>query len=196
MAASAQAARAQTNLAGVTPGWRTAIGVLNLVEGVVALVAVVGAYGLAERLVVAQEATADQGLAVEPAWWGIEITLGMSLILVGTAGAFAGGVARQSMAFASRSGYETLERSFTWWYVLNPVWSALLGGAFVTAANAGLVSIGDDTTSTAALPMLATMGALAGLFTDQVLQRMRSVIGLTDPKVAASQVPEPATIQP
>jgi hypothetical protein len=50
---------------------------------------------------------------------------------------------QQSIVFASRAGQQTLERGYLWWYVLRPVWSALLGGVVVLTVNAGLVSIGD-----------------------------------------------------
>jgi hypothetical protein len=49
----------------------------------------------------------------------------------------------------------------------------------VVVVNAGLVSIGGTTTSTAGVTVLAAAGALAGLFTDQTLSRMSRAAGAT-----------------
>jgi hypothetical protein len=86
--------------------------------------------------------------------WGpsISVTLATSLVLVGAAAGFVGSVVQQSIVFASRAGQQTLERGYVWWYVLRPVWSAWLGSVVVLTVNAGLVSIGDDTTSAAVSP--------------------------------------------
>lgn len=169
----------------MAPRARRLIGTANVLLGVVALVALIAAYGLAERLVLAQEAAAEEGgLATRTVtWWGpdITVTLAMSLILVGATAGVAGSVVQQSLLFASRAGLETLERGYVWWYVLRPVWSALLGAVVVITANAGLVSIGDDTTSSSGVTVLVTAGALAGLFTDQVLLRLQTLLGATDP---------------
>jgi len=96
---------------------------------------------------------------------------------------------QQSIVFASRAGQQTLERGYLWWYVLRPVWSALLGGVVVLTVNAGLVSIGDETTSAAGVTVLVTAAAVAGLFTDQALQRLRSVLGAGDPSTLTTQPP-------
>ena len=101
----------------------------------------------------------------------------MSVLLLGAASGLVGSAIQQSIVFANRSGYETLERGWAWWYVLRPIWSALLGAVFVIAVNAGLVSIGDTATSTAGITVLATIGALAGLFTDKVLGKLGSRAG-------------------
>jgi hypothetical protein len=144
----------------------------------------VAAYGVAERLVATQEAGDGSELATRTiAWWGPDftVTLGMSILLVGAAAGVVGSVIHQSMVFAQRAGHETLQRGFVWWYLLRPFWSGLLGAIAVVTFNAGLVSIGDQTTSAAGITVLVAVGCLAGLFTDQVLQRMRSMLGATPP---------------
>jgi hypothetical protein len=88
---------------------------------------------------------------------------------------------QSARGLAGPDGHETLEVGFVWWYLLRPIWSALLGAVFVIAVNTGLISIGDQTTSTAGVTVLATVGCFAGLFTDQVLDRMRDLLGATDP---------------
>lgn len=168
------------------PTCRLLVGSANAVAGTLALLALVWAYGLAEQMVVAQEAAVGSTVAQASApllWWGpsFGVSLSTSLIVVGAVAGFLGSMVQQSIVFASRAGAGTLERGYLWWYVLRPVWSALLGAVVVITVNAGLVSIGDESTSSQGVTVLVTAAAVAGLFTDQALQRMRSVLGASDP---------------
>lgn len=168
---------------------RLFVGVVNMVVGAASLVALVAAYGLSERLVDAQERAGSATLATEVwTWWGpdVSMSLNMSLLLLGAAGGVVGSAVQQSIIFALRAGHQTLEQGFVWWYVLRPIWSGLLGALSVVVVNAGLVSIGDATTSTAGITVLAAAGALAGLFTDQTLQRMSRALGATPPDTLAT----------
>jgi hypothetical protein len=173
------------------PFTRRLIGTINFAEAVLSLVGLVAAYGIAERLVSAQEVVVAGDVATRTVhWWGPDFTttLNMSLLIVGAAAGAVGSVIHQSMVFAQRAGLETLERGFVWWYLLRPVWSALLGSVVVVAVNTGLISIGDETTSTAGVTVLVMMGALAGLFTDQAMRRLRPMLGATPPE--DTQVPD------
>jgi hypothetical protein len=171
------------------------LGVTNLATGVLGLAALVAAYGLAEHLIALQEAAPEGTLATQPVRFlgvDVSVTLSMSVLLLGAASGLVGSAIQQSIIFANRSGHRTLESGWAWWYVLRPVWSSLLGAVFVIAVNAGLVSIGDQTTSTAGATVLATIGALAGLFTDKVLEKLGDLLGATPTtKVAGSTSPEP-----
>lgn len=176
------------------PFTRRVIGTINFVEAVVTLTGLVAAYGIAERLVSAQEIVGPGTVATSTVhWWGPDFTttLNMSLLIVGAAAGAVGSVIHQSMVFAQRAGLETLERGFVWWYLLRPFWSALLGSVVVVAVNTGLISIGDETTSTAGVTVLVMMGCLAGLFTDQAMRRLRPVLGATPPE--ETQVPDRET---
>ncbi len=169
---------------------RRLVGMFNLVAGLLSLVTVVIIYGLAEELVAAQEAAAQGSLAREllPVWGpDVFVTLNMSLVMLGAAAGALGSAIQQSIVFANRAGHETLERGYLWWYVLRPVESAGLGMVAVWAVNAGLVSIGDTTTSSAGITVLATTGALAGLFTDRVMEKLRELLGATPPATPATQ---------
>src|SRR5690349_1056162 len=117
---------------------RRAIVGVNIVEALVALPCLIAAYGLAERLVAAQEA-AGPGRVASSSVAGIAVTLNMSLLIVGAAAGTVGSVIQQSMAFA-RSSAPDHQLS---WYVMRPLWSALLGSVSVVAVNTGLLSIGD-----------------------------------------------------
>jgi hypothetical protein len=158
---------------------RRIVGAVNVVEGMLALAGLLASYGLAERLVAAQEQAGDRLATVTVQWWGpdVSLTLSMSLLLVGAASGVVGSVIQQSIVFASRAGQDTLEQGLLWWYVLRPVWSGLLGAVVVVAVNTGLISIGDTTTSSAGVTVLVTMGALAGMYTDQALQRLQPFLG-------------------
>jgi hypothetical protein len=172
----------------MAPSRRRVVGVVNVVEGVLALIALMAAYGLAEHLVGVQEAAGADAIATWTVhWWGpdFQTTLSMSLMLVGAAAGVVGSVIQQSIVFAQRAGHETLERGFVWWYVLRPVWSGLLGAVVVVAANASLISIGDETTSAPGVTTLVMLGCLAGLFTDQALQRLAPMLGATPPEKSA-----------
>ena len=174
----------------MAPTQQRLVGIGNALAGIVALVALVWTYGLAEQMVSTQEAAPAGEVATRTiASWGpsISVTLATSLVLVGAAAGFVGSVVQQSIVFASRAGQQTLEGGYVWWYVLRPVWSALLGGVVVLTVNAGLVSIGDDTTSAAGVTVLVTAAAVAGLFTDQALQRLRSVLGASDPSTLTTE---------
>ena len=170
---------------------RRLVGAVNLAVGAFALAALVAAYGLAEQMVVAQEAALVGTVARHKVTWtgpDFFVSLNTSLLIVGAASGVAGSAIQQSIVFALRSGHESLERGFVWWYLLRPMWSALLGTLVVIALNAGLVSIGDTTTSTAGVTVLAAAGSLAGLFTDQVLQRLQHVLGASDPAAPATHL--------
>jgi hypothetical protein len=164
----------------MTPTVRRLTGTVNALEGLVAFVWLVASYGVAERLVAAQEAAPDGTVVTRSLnWWGLEIplTLNMSLLIVGAAAGAVGSVVQQGLAFAQYARYDRLRSGQVWWYVLFPVWAALLGAVVVVAVNTGLISIGDETTSTAGVTVLVTMGALAGLFTNQALRRLRPILG-------------------
>lgn len=175
--------RRAPNGRGDRPAWGQIVAV-NIVEAIVALLSLIAAYGLAEQLVAAQEAAGSAKLADRAFdWWILDfaVTLNMSLLIVGAAAGAVGSVIRQSMALTRRSS--SVEDRSIWWYVLRPLWSALLGSVSVIAVNTGLISIGDETTSSAGIAVLVLTGCLAGLFTDQVLHRLRTMVDRSRPGV-------------
>ncbi|WP_350275411.1 hypothetical protein [Kribbella sp. HUAS MG21] len=150
---------------------RRVIVAVNILEAVITLPCLVAAYGLAEQLVAAQETAAPQQVAsLQVA--SLAVTLNMSLLIVGAAAGAVGSVIHQSMAFART----TAPNHQLAWYLMRPLWSALLGSVSVIAVNTGLLSIGDETTSSAAVAVLVLTGCLTGLFTDQTLHRLRHLL--------------------
>ena len=151
---------------------RRLIVTINIAQAVIALPCLVAAYGLAEHLVAAQEAVGPHQVASRTLIPGLlAVTLNMSLLIVGAAAGAVGSVIQQSMTFARTS---SPNRQVTW-YVMRPLWSALLASVSVIAVNTGLISIGDETTSSAGVAVLVLTGALTGLFTDQALNRLRRI---------------------
>jgi hypothetical protein len=91
-----------------------------------------------------------------------------------------GSVTVMTLVFAARAGHGTLEQTYLWWYVTRPVSAAGLGVLvymFIVAGVFDFATIEDG--STPALVVAAAVGALSGLFTDQVLDRVRRVLGLS-----------------
>jgi hypothetical protein len=87
----------------MTPTMRRMTGMVNALEGLIAFVWLVASYGLAERLVAAQEAAPVGTVATRSLrWWGLDIplTLNMSLLIVGAAAGAVGAVVQQGLAFA------------------------------------------------------------------------------------------------
>jgi hypothetical protein len=166
--------------------WRQIVA-LNIAEAVAALWSLIASYGLAEQLVADQEAAGPAELAHRAfGWWilHVAVTLNMSLLIVGAAAGAVGSVIRQSMTLTRRS--RRVEDRSLWWYVLRPLWSALLGSVSVIAVNTGLISLGDETTSSAGIAVLVLTGCLAGLFTDQVLRRLRTMVDRSRPSARRS----------
>ncbi len=90
-----------------------------------------------------------------------------------------------TQVFAARAGHETLERGYAWWYFTRPLIAAALAFVFYVTVIAGYF---DDVTSDSrpALVVAAVVGGLTGLFTDQVLDKLRGVLGLMPYRETAS----------
>lgn len=90
-----------------------------------------------------------------------------------------------TLAFATRAGYGTLEQGFLWWYLTRPVAAACLAVLFYITAIAGFLNL-TTLARRSDLAVAAGLAALAGLFTDRVLGKLRRVLGLSPPGRAAS----------
>jgi hypothetical protein len=116
---------------------------------------------------------------------GFTFTLSSGVLLLAIVGGSAGSLVHTIAIFSSRVGRRTFETSFLWWYLLRPIGAVLLALIFVAAVSSGLLALsGGDGASSAALAFIA--GALAGLFTDAVLQRLRGLLGATSTQEPAS----------
>lgn len=114
------------------------------------------------------------------------------VLLVGLFGGVAGSLVHTITIFSSRVGRSTFEATYLWWYVLRPFAAALLAVLFVASIQSGAVAM--TNASDAATPVVAVVaGGLAGLFTDTVLQVLRTLLGATNTEHKASEQKVPLT---
>lgn len=161
------------------PPARVLIGWLWLpVCGALSLLGLLWIYAHAER--------AQPGAAAIPvSWWGpdFHVTATTATLIAMAFAGIAGSVVQSGTVFSLRAGRGTLEHGYEAWYFLRPVVSALLAVLVGLAVTAGLVVVTQDgaaATPGLSLPTMVAVGALAGLFTDQVLQRMQRILGATN----------------
>ena len=147
--------------------------------GILMAVAVVWAWGVADRAATAPEVVR---------WIGPDFTATAAtgaLVLAATAGA-ATSFIHSTTQFAARAGHRTFEPSYLAWYLLRPLNAALLAMVTVVLVRSGLVSIGTPQDGTGATVLAFAAGAGAGLYTDRVMQLLRARLGAGDPATPAS----------
>jgi hypothetical protein len=150
--------------------------------GSIMLIAVLWAWGVADRTGTAPEAVH---------WIGPDFTATPAtgaLVLAAAAGAAASFIHSTSQ-FAARAGHRTFEPSYLAWYLLRPLNAALLAMVTVVLIRSGLVTIGTTQDGSGASVLAFTAGALAGLYTDRVMQLLRARLGAGDPSRPASTTP-------
>jgi hypothetical protein len=117
--------------------------------------------------------------AVHAHWLGLAFvpqkTAALLIVVILTA--LIGSAAALALTFAWRVGYNKLEKGWAWWYITRPPTAASIGVLAFALLEAGFFSSGSTAKSN--LLAAAATGGLAGLFTDQLLQKMRSVLGLS-----------------
>lgn len=154
--------------------------------GMMCLFAVTWAWAIADRATSATDAVH---------WIGPDFTAtaATSALVLAAVGGVAGSFVHAGSLFAARVGRRTFEVSYFWWYLLRPIESALVAMVFLAAVRSGLTALGTQTSGggTSVLAFLA--GALAGLFTDRVMQRLRGILGATKTDKKASEQPAPGT---
>ena len=159
---------------------RRLVGVYLIGLGTALLAVIPWAWSFASRAVAAKQAVPASFLG-QP----FNATPEFSMVLIVLLTAALGSVSVLAMTFSARTGRETLERGFFWWYLTRPISAAGLGLVFYLAVVSGFLaaatSAGQPT-----LIVAATIGGLAGLFTDQVYRKLFSVLGLVDSSKRAS----------
>jgi hypothetical protein len=151
---------------------RTAIGIWLLVQSALALGHLPWAWALAVRLGSSKSAVHARwlGLAFAPQQTTVLLIIVILTSVIGSAAAL-------GLTFSHRLGYNKLEKGWGWWYVTRPFTAAGIGVLAYALVQAGFFGAGS--TSNSDLLAAATIGGLAGLFTDQLLQKMRSALGLS-----------------
>jgi hypothetical protein len=151
---------------------RTAIGIWILVLSALALVHLPWSWSLAARL-------GNSKSAVHARWFGLAFTPQQTtiLLIIVILTSVIGSAAALGLTFSHWLGYNKLEKGWGWWYVTRPFTAAAIGVLAYALVQAGF--FGEGSTSNSYLLAAATIGGLAGLFTDQLLQKMRSALGLS-----------------
>jgi hypothetical protein len=155
---------------------RRAIGCYLVGAGLVMLVLVPWAWSVAWRA--NESETGDTSTS----FLGLDFSVSApaALLTIVVLMAAIGSVTVMTLVFAARAGHGTLEQTYLWWYVTRPVSASGIGVLvymFIVAGFFDFAKIEDG--STPALVIAAAVGALSGLFTDQVLDRVRWVLGLS-----------------
>jgi hypothetical protein len=147
------------------------IGIWIIALAAVALGHLPWAWALAERL-------GNSKSAPRARWLGVAFTPRDSsvLLLIVMLTAVIGSTATLGLTFAHRSGYGTLEKGWGWWYVMRPFTATSVGVLAFSLIQAGF--LGTKSAASSGVFAAASIGGLAGLFTDQLLQKMRSALGL------------------
>lgn len=165
---------------------RIAIGLYLVAACLILLPTMLWAWSNASRVLQLPE---RQELTATFLWTDFLMTADLAMLLIVELAAIAGSLAILTRTFAYRAGYETLERGFVWWYLVRPFTGALLGLIFYLAVDAGYFSHVAKL-EPSSLALAAMIGGLAGLFTDEVLTRLRSVLGLLATHEVAQDQPD------
>jgi hypothetical protein len=154
--------------------------------GVASILAGVWAWAVADRA-----SSADDAVR----WLGPDFTAtaATSALVLAAVGGIAGSCVHSGSLFATRVGRRTFEVSYFWWYLLRPIESALVAMVFVAAIRSGLLALGTQTSDSNTTVLAFLSGALAGLFTDRVMQRLRGILGATKTDEKASEQSAPGT---
>jgi hypothetical protein len=124
-----------------------------------------------------QAIAAESPVLVHFAGLGFNLSADAALALTTTAMGMIGSVVVLLLTFTNRAVHETLERGALWWYLTRPITGAMLGLLFYLAVIAGFFNAA-TASDRPALIVAAAVGALAGLFTDQVIKKMQGILGL------------------
>jgi len=155
--------------------------------GVLVVPAIVWAFDFADQI-------SAQRSSVPVTWIGPDFTADAvsSALVLASIGGVTGSLVHAGHLLSRRVGRRTFESSYLTWYLLRPMLSALLGMAFVAVVRGGLLAFSSKGTD-GSTPVLAfAIGALAGLFLDTVLQKLRAILGATavDAKASEQSPPE------
>jgi hypothetical protein len=121
-------------------------------------------------------------------------TTEFNLIIIVMLMSVLGSMAVMIITFANRAGQETLEQGFVWWYLIRPFAAAGVGVLFYMAIIAGFFNQ-TSARGRSALVLAAAIGGLAGLFTDNVVQKMRALLGLSSFSGLASTAKQDSNTQ-
>ena len=151
---------------------QTMIGIWIVTLSSIALAHLPWAWALAERFSVTNSHPRARWL-----WVTFGPQKASALLIVVILAAVIGSCAALALTFANRVGYNKLEKGWGWWYFTRPFTATAIGVLAYALLQAGF--FGSGSSATPDLLAAGGIGGLAGLFTDQLLQKMRKALGLT-----------------
>jgi hypothetical protein len=151
----------------------------------------------ADEVEEAAEAAADPG-EISASAFGLNMSLQPSTTVVFLVLAFAlvGSATQAVTAFAGFLGKETFERSWTAWYLLRPFSAMLLGLLTYVVFRAGFLSASPSTTEDLNLYGIAAIAGFAGLFSREVVEKLKDVMTIAMGVDAAGVGTAPAIVGP
>jgi hypothetical protein len=151
---------------------KTMIGIWIVALSSIALAHLPWAWALAERF-------GGSNAGPRARWLGLRFAPQRAsiLLVVVVLTAVIGSCATLALTFAARAGYDNLEKGWGWWYFTRPFTASGIAVLAYALLQGGFLGSGSATTPD--LLAAGAIGALAGLFTDQLLQKMRAAMGLS-----------------
>lgn len=166
----------------MSPRMRRAVGWYLVSLGTAVVAALLWTGSFAAELIGPQGATP---VRVHFLGFGFTPTPTFSLLLIVVLTAAAASFAVMSIVFASRAGLRTLEPRWEWWYLTRPLISSVIALVVYEAIVAGFFDA-TPAVDRASVAFAAAVGGLTGLFTDQILGKLRSMLGLSPVFVKAA----------
>jgi hypothetical protein len=124
------------------------------------------------RLGYQAERKPSQAVPFQGPFQAIQPTVSETILLVVVVlTAVIGSCATLALTFATRAGYDKLEKGWGWWYFARPFTASGIGVLAYALLQGGFLGSGSATSPD--LLAAGAIGALSGLFTDQLLQKMR-----------------------
>lgn len=142
-----------------------------VVAALAVFVGILWAYPLAEQALSAGSVEPAPGILP-----GVRLTSTTATIVVTGLAGVAGSVIRIIQKFAAWMGRGGVERSWVAWYFVTPFAAGLLGSFFGLAVTAGLIALDQQSSAQPRIAVLVVFGALAGLFSENVIQFLSGLV--------------------
>src|SRR4051812_42530447 len=175
-------------------GPRIAIGVYLGLMSAIVLAHLLWVWSFTARLVPGTAGASHRHVRVH--WLGLAFTptVEWALVLLVVFAAAAASLAHLSLVFSNRYGLGTLQPAWTWWYLLRPGAAAIVGVVAYVVLKAGFLGTVTDQDQHS-LAFAAAVGALAGMFTDALIAKLRAAMGASPfEQATAGTDPTDATV--
>jgi len=153
------------------------LGVITIAELLLLLGALVPVMGASTALDLGKSAT------ISYLWWSGTATKPMVFIIVSLTGGALGGALHAIASLTTHVATGDFARSWTMWYLTNPIVGASLATAFLFVLQAGLG--GQAAPTAGGLYGIAAIATLSGLFSRQALNKLKDIFDVAFASKAA-----------